>query len=257
MPTDVDRATETVGDTRPQTLSVIATARRFAPLLVGLRWRLVAAIRCHLLQVVTTVITVAVFAHIVDDVLVTGDLHALVGPLMIWVGVSLTGAAASFAGSMLTGGVTETLLLRLRDRLYAHTQRLAPHARRRFGTGDLVSRNTGDVEAVDSLLSSGIVTGSVAGISLAVYGAAAFVTNWQLATVAAVLAPMLWLIARRFGSIVKSAARNERNAAGQISSLVAEGIANSLAIVADNQVARDRRRVLRQSGGGATRVCRK
>ncbi|WP_168704295.1 ABC transporter ATP-binding protein [Gordonia paraffinivorans] len=231
----------------PTALSLRMAIRRFRPLLTGLRWRLVAAILCYLVHVATTVVTVAVFAHIVDDVLITGDLSALLDPLLVWIAASLIGAAASYAGAVLTGGVTEKLLLRLRDRLYVHTQRLAPHARHRFGTGDLVSRNTSDVEAVDSLLSSGVVTAAVAVVSLIVYAVAAFVTQWQLALAAAILAPLLWLIARRFGVIVKRASRRERSSAGRISSLVAEGVANAFAIQAAGQLDWDRRRVGRQS----------
>lgn len=242
---------ETTADGRdpghPTALSLRMAIRRFRPLLTGLRWRLVAAILCYLVHVATTVVTVAVFAHIVDDVLITGDLSALLDPLLVWIAASLIGAAASYAGAVLTGGVTEKLLLRLRDRLYVHTQRLAPHARHRFGTGDLVSRNTSDVEAVDSLLSSGVVTAAVAVVSLIVYAVAAFVTQWQLALAAAILAPLLWLIARRFGVIVKRASRRERSSAGRISSLVAEGVANAPAIQAAGQLDRDRRRVGRQS----------
>ncbi|MBR7191010.1 MULTISPECIES: ABC transporter ATP-binding protein [unclassified Gordonia (in: high G+C Gram-positive bacteria)] len=231
----------------PPTLSVPATIRRFAPLVAGLRWRLALAVICHLVQVGNTVVTVALFAHIVDDVLVTGDLSALSTPMMIWVGVSILGAVSSYAGGILTAGVTETVLLRLRGQLYAHIQRLAPHTRDRFGDGDLVSRTTADVEAVDSLVSSGVVSGVVATVSLLVYGAAAFATNWQLALVAAVLAPLLWVTARRFGAVVKRASRRERQAAGRISSLVAEGIGNMVALQADNQTSHHRARVLEQN----------
>ena len=234
-------------ESRPATLTVPATIRRFAPLVVGLRRRLAVAVICHLVQVGTTVVTVALFAHIVDDVLVTGDLSALSTPMMIWVGVSLLGAVSSYAGGILTAGVTETVLLRLRGQLYAHIQRLAPHTRDRFGDGDLVSRTTSDVEAVDSLVSSGVVSGVVATVSLLVYGAAAFATNWQLALVAAVLAPLLWATARRFGAVVKRASRRERQAAGRISSLVAEGIGNMVALQADNQTSHHRARVLEQN----------
>ncbi|WGJ86835.1 ABC transporter ATP-binding protein [Gordonia sp. SMJS1] len=234
-------------ESRPATLTVSATIRRFAPLAAGLRWRLAVAVICHLVQVGTTVVTVALFAHIVDDVLVTGDLSALSSPMMIWVGVSLLGAVSSYAGGILTAGVTETVLLRLRGQLYAHIQRLAPHTRDRFGDGDLVSRTTADVEAVDSLVSSGVVSGVVATVSLLVYGGAAFATNWQLALVAAVLAPLLWVTARRFGAVVKRASRRERQAAGRIAALVAEGIGNMVALQADNQTSHHRARVLEQN----------
>ncbi|UPG69544.1 ABC transporter ATP-binding protein/permease [Gordonia hongkongensis] len=177
----------------------------------------------------------------------TGDLSALWTPMTIWVTISSVGAVSSYAGGILTAGVTETVLLRLRDEVYAHIQRLAPHTRDRFGDGDLVSRTTADVEAVDSLVSSGVVSGVVATVSLLVYGGAAFATNWQLALVAAVLAPLLWVTARRFGAVVKRASRRERQAAGRIAALVAEGIGNMVALQADNQTSHHRARVLEQN----------
>ncbi|MFE0749399.1 hypothetical protein [Gordonia sp. NPDC058843] len=56
--------------------------------------------------------------------------------------VAITFYLVQVNATVVTGGVTESVLLRLRDQLYAHTQRLAPHARNRFGDGDLLSRNT-------------------------------------------------------------------------------------------------------------------
>lgn len=236
------------GDTgRPDPLNVLTTIRRFSPLLAGERWKLVLAIVLYLIEVGTTVVTVAMFAYIVENVLVAGDLAALTKPMLVWVGVSLLGAALSYAGNVLGGSVTEKVLLRLRDQMYAHTQRLAPHTRGRFDTGDLIARHSSDVEAIDSLLSSGMISAIVAIVSLVIYAVAAFVTQWDLALLAVILAPVLWVIARWFGVVVKRASRRERHANGKISSLIQEGLTNSLAIQADNQVGRDRLRVLRQS----------
>ncbi|MBD0022841.1 ATP-binding cassette domain-containing protein [Gordonia pseudamarae] len=234
-------------DDRPDSLNVLTTIRRFSPLLAGERWKLALAIVLYLLEVGTTVITVALFAHIVENVLVAGDLGALTRPMLIWVTVSLLGAVFSYVGNVIGGAVTEKVLLRLRDQLYAHTQRLAPHTRSRFGTGDLIARHSSDVEAIDSLLSSGIISAVVAVVSLVIYATAAFVTQWDLALFAIVLAPLLWVIARWFGVVVKRASRRERYANGKISTLIQEGLTNSLAIQADNQVGSDRLRVLRQS----------
>ncbi|MCH5641895.1 ABC transporter ATP-binding protein [Gordonia sp. ABSL49_1] len=234
-------------DDRPNPLNVITTIRRFTPLLKGERWKLAVAILLYLIEVGTTVVTVAVFAYIVENVLITGDLQALVAPMIIWVSVTLLGSALSYAGNVIGGGVTEKVLLRLRDQMYAHTQRLAPHARSRFDTGDLIARHSSDVEAIDSLLSSGMISAVVAIVSLVIYAVAAFVTAWDLALLAVILAPLLWVMARWFGVVVKKASRRERHANGRISTLVNEGLTNSLAIQSDNQVGRDRLRVLRQS----------
>ncbi|MFT4043770.1 MAG: ABC transporter ATP-binding protein [Gordonia sp. (in: high G+C Gram-positive bacteria)] len=231
----------------PKPMNVLATMRRFGPLLVGQRWKLSAAVLLYILEVGTNVATVAVFAYIVQNVLVTGDFSALVVPMAVWIAVSLLGSACSYVGAILTGSVTENMLLRLRDAMYAHTQRLAPHTRQQFETGDLIARHSSDVDSIDALLSSGMVQGLVAAVSLVVYAIAAFVTRWDLALLAALLAPLLWVLSRWFGRVVKRAARRERRANGRIASLLQEGITFALSIQADNQSPRDRLRVLRQS----------
>ncbi len=232
---------------RPPALNVLSAIRRFAPVMGGQRWKLALTVLLYFLQVGTSVVTVALFAHITDTVLVTGDLSALWVPLGIWVAVTLIGSALSYTAAILGGTVTERILLRLRDRLYAHTQRLAPHTRRRFETGDLIARHSSDVDEIEYLVSSGVVQAAVAIGSALIYAIAAFVTSWQLALVAFILAPLLWVVSRRFGEVVKRAARRERESNGRITSRIQEGITHAISIQADNQAEGDRRRVLREA----------
>ncbi|MFW0791313.1 ABC transporter ATP-binding protein [Gordonia sp. CPCC 205333] len=229
------------------TLTVFSAMRRFSPYMSELWGKLAAAVGLQFLDVLASVAVVYLFAHIVDDVLATGDLHALIAPMVWWIVVTLAGAAASYFGSILAEVVTERMLLRLRTDLYAHTQRLAPHTRRQFQTGDLIARHSSDVDEVEQLVSSGIVSGIIAAASVVAYAVAAVWVRWDLALIAFVLAPVLWLVARRFGRILKRASRTERAANGEISSLIAEGIDNGHAIAADNQSGADQARVQRQS----------
>ncbi|GAB93489.1 ABC transporter ATP-binding protein [Gordonia rhizosphera] len=244
---DEDADQRGIVEERPPRLNVLSAIRRFAPVMHGQWWKLVLTVLLYFLQVGTSVVTVALFAHITDTVLVTGDLSALWVPLGIWVAVTLIGSALSYTAAILGGTVTERILLRLRDRLYAHTQRLAPHTRRRFETGDLIARHSGDVDEIEYLVSSGVVQAAVAIGSAVIYAIAAFVTSWQLALVAFVLAPLLWVVSQRFGEVVKRAARRERASNGRITSRIQEGITHAISIQADNQADKDRRRVLREA----------
>ncbi|WAC54477.1 ABC transporter ATP-binding protein [Gordonia sp. SL306] len=243
----VDEGYQDSIDAHPAALNVVTAMRRFAPVMHGQRWKLAVSVLLFFIEVGTSVVTVAVFADIVDNVLVAGDLSALWWPLGIWAAVSLVGAAASYGGTVISGLVAERTLLRLRDRLYAHTQQLAPHTRRQFETGDLIARHSGDVDEIEHLVSSGVVAGTLAIGSAIIYAVAAFVTRWDLALLAFVLAPLLWVVSRWFGRVVKTAARRERKANGRISSRIQEGITHAISIQADNQGERDRRKVLRES----------
>ncbi|WP_290706683.1 MULTISPECIES: ABC transporter ATP-binding protein [Gordonia] len=228
-------------------LHVLAAIRRFRPYMHGLYGRLIVGIVLQVVDLVSTVITIALFAYIVDHVLVTGDLAALVRPMIAWVGVTILGAAASYFGEVTTGIVAERMVTRVRDDLYERTQQLAPHVRRKYPSGDLIARHSSDVESTEHLVSSAVVDASLAIISVAVYATAALLVQWELALVAFALAPILAVVSRWFGGVLKRVSRRERVANGKISALVAEGVDNSLAIQADNQGPADRRRVRTQS----------
>ncbi|NNG96566.1 ABC transporter ATP-binding protein [Gordonia araii NBRC 100433] len=231
----------------PTPLHVLAAIKRFRPYMHGLYGRLILGIILQLVDLLANVITIALFAYIVDNVLVTGDLNLLMKPMLAWVAVTLVGALASYFGEVITGVVAERMVTRVRDDLYEHTQQLAPHVRRKYPSGDLIARHSGDVESTEHLVSSAVVDASLAIISVIVYAIAAFMAQWQLALVAFALAPVLAVVSKWFGVILKRVSRRERIANGKISAMVAEGVDNSLAIQADNQGPTDRRRVRAQS----------
>ncbi|GED96994.1 ABC transporter ATP-binding protein [Gordonia crocea] len=228
-------------------LHVLAAIKRFRPYMHGLYGRLVLGIILQLVDLLANVVTIALFAYIVDNVLVTGDLHALVKPMLAWVGVTALGALSSYFGDVITGVVAERMVTRVRDDLYERTQQLAPHVRRKYPSGDLIARHSGDVESTEHLVSSAVVDASLAIISVIVYATAALLAQWELALIAFALAPVLALVSRWFGIVLKRVSRRERIANGKISAMVAEGVDNSLAIQADNQGPADRRRVRAQS----------
>ncbi|MFT4201758.1 ABC transporter ATP-binding protein [Gordonia sp. (in: high G+C Gram-positive bacteria)] len=252
---DVERWQQNNGEPLPDAmlvppaspLHVLAAIRRFRPYMHGLYGWLVLGIFLQLVDLLVNVVTIALFAKIVDEVLVKKDMSALPGPMSIWVGVTLLGVLTSYFGEVTTGVVAERMVTRVRDDLYEHTQQLAPHVRRKYPSGDLIARHSGDVESTEHLVSSAVVDASLAIISVIVYATAALLADWQLSLVAFVLAPILALVSRWFGVVLKRVSRRERVANGKISALVAEGIDNSLAIQADNQGPADRRRVRAQS----------
>ena len=231
----------------PTPLHVLAAIRRFRPYMSGLWGRLFAGIVLQLIDLLSTVVTIALFAYIVDNVLVTGDMGRLYQPMLAWIGVTILGSVASYFGEVTTGVVAERMVTRVRDDLYERTQQLAPHVRRKYPSGDLIARHSSDVEATEHLVSSAVVSASLAALSVIVYAVAALLAQWELALIAFVLAPILALVSRWFGLVLKRVSRRERIANGTISALVAEGVDNSLAIAADNQGPADRRRVRAQS----------
>lgn len=150
-----------LADVRRRRAATRGRGRRIRDLfgmLAPYRWRLV------LLGVVLLLSTGAMLApaplvqRAVDDGLTAGDLDALTELVVLFVVISLIGLAASMALARLVGWLGARLLSDLRERIFRHllTMPVAYHERQRAGV--LVSRMTNDVDALQQMISSSLVT---------------------------------------------------------------------------------------------------
>ena len=150
-----------LADVRRRRAATRGRGRRIRDLfgmLAPYRWRLV------LLGVVLLLSTGAMLApaplvqRAVDDGLTAGDLDALTELVVLFVVISLVGLAASMALARLVGWLGARLLSDLRERIFRHllTMPVAYHERQRAGV--LVSRMTNDVDALQQMISSSLVT---------------------------------------------------------------------------------------------------
>jgi ABC-type multidrug transport system fused ATPase/permease subunit len=94
----------------------------------------------------------------VDDGLADGDLSALTWLVALFVANSIVGLVSSMALARLVGWLGARLLSDLRERIFRHllTMPVAYHERQRAGV--LVSRMTNDVDALQQMISSSLVT---------------------------------------------------------------------------------------------------
>ncbi len=106
-----------------------------------------------------------------------------------WLGIAVVGAAVGYAGGSLAVRVSERFVMRLREHVFDHVRKLPPRFFQRHRQGDLLSRLTGDVEAIEQIAVSGLIGTASAMFSAVVYAAAAFWLRWELAAATFVLAP--------------------------------------------------------------------
>jgi len=206
-------------------LSAWSVLRRMAPLLRPHRTGLVLTGCAVLAATLCETAAIRVFAYLTDHVLATGRLAAFWAPAGLWAGTAVAGAALGYAGTLASGRIGETVLLGLRDRLFAHLQRLSPDFHDNAGTGDLVARCTSDVESLSALLTDVPVEAATAAASVLLFSAAALWTRWDLALLCFALAPLFWVCAGVLGSRVDDRAEAERAANGELTEAVQEGLA--------------------------------
>ncbi|WP_037730791.1 ABC transporter ATP-binding protein [Streptomyces roseochromogenus] len=217
--------------------------RCFWPLTRGLRkWLLVVWV-CTVLAALAETEAILLFSDLTDHALQKGSLAAFWSPAGTWLGIAVAGAIVAYCGNSLAAWVTERFVLRLREHVFDHVQQLPPHFFQRHRQGDLLSRLTSDVEAIETLVVSGLVGAASAAFSALFYAVAAFWLRWDLAAATFVLAPLFWLAARRFSGSIKDVSRAGRVADGAITSVVEESLGNIVLTQAYDRRDAERRRL--------------
>jgi ATP-binding cassette, subfamily B, bacterial len=102
----------------------------------------------------------------IDAGIVTGDSAALTLIVAAFVGVAIIYAAASYAQTYLVGWVGTRALQDLRERVFAHLQSMSIGFFTRRSPGVLISRMTNDIEALNQLVTNGVVTLISSGLTL-------------------------------------------------------------------------------------------
>jgi len=94
----------------------------------------------------------------IDSGIQAGDVDALTMIVAIFVGSVALYWAASYAQTFLVGWVGQRALQDLRERIYRHLQAMSIGFFTRRKPGVLISRLTNDVQALDSLVTDGVIT---------------------------------------------------------------------------------------------------
>ncbi|MEV2216374.1 ABC transporter ATP-binding protein [Streptomyces sp. NPDC050997] len=220
---------------------------RFWPLTRGDRKWLAVIVACVVVSALAETASILLFAQLTDNALKAGSLAAFWGPAGGWLGVAVLGALVGYLGNSLATWTAERFVLRLRANVFRHVQDLPPHFFQQHRRGDLVERLTGDVEAIEQMVVSGVVGTVSAAFSAVFYAAAAFWLRWDLALATFVLAPLFLLAARRFSGRIREAARDERVADGAITSVVEESLGNVVLTQAYNRRGDEEERLDREA----------
>ncbi|REK90817.1 ABC transporter ATP-binding protein [Streptomyces inhibens] len=232
---------------RTRRVSVKEAWRRFWPLTKGDRRWLILIFVCAIVAALAETVAILLFAELTDNALQKGSVSAFWTPAGQWLAVAVAGAVVGYLGSSLAAWTAERFVMRLRARVFAHLQTLPPHFFQRNRRGDLVERMTGDVDAIEQLVVSGLVQAATALFGVLFYAAAALWLRWDMALATFVLAPLFLITTRRFTGRLKEVSRRERAADGAITSVVEEGLVNVVLTQAYNRQHDEEERLRREA----------
>jgi ABC-type multidrug transport system fused ATPase/permease subunit len=206
------------------TVAAAELVRRFWPFARPYRRWIAAGLALLLIVPAIDTLEIYLFKLVVDDVLVPRDVAALLPIAAAYLGLALFGALASFGDEYVATWVGERFLLDLRAHLYGHVQSLGADQLDRRRVGDLLARLTGDVQAIERFLLGALGEGVSALARIVFFTGALVLLSWKLALAALVVAPLFYLVARRFGRLVKHAAREKRRRSGSLTAVAEESL---------------------------------
>ena len=177
----------------------------------------------------------------IDDGIVPGDARTLTWVVLAFIASALVYWGASYAQTYLVGWVGQRVLQDLRIQLFAHLQSLSVGFYSRKRAGVLISRMTNDVQALDQLVSDGIVT--LFGSSLTLIGTAVIlvVLDWQLAMLCFLVFPVLGIGSLAFRIISADAYRLTREKVAAITAYLQETLSGVRVVRAFAQERRHQR----------------
>ncbi|MFG2950699.1 ABC transporter ATP-binding protein [Streptomyces adustus] len=189
------------------------------------------------------------FKILVDDVLVPRDIGPLRWIAPTYLGLVVGSGVLGFADDVTSTWVGEHFLLTLRSDVFRHLQGLSLGFFERRRLGDVLSRLTGDVDAVETFLLSGVTDALSYVVRLGVFLGLLFALQWELTLLALVLVPLFWAAARHFSGLVKDASRERRLRSGSIGAVAEEALGNVALVRAYNRQDREQRRFERENTG--------
>lgn len=166
------------------------------------------------------------FKVLVDRVLVPRDFHMFFVLGAAYVVLMLVMAIIGFADRYLSTWVAERFLLDLRTKVFAHLHSLSVSFFERRRIGDVLSRLTGDVAAIETLVLSGVTQTLSYGFKIIMFTGALFFINAKLALLALIAVPAFLVTARYFSRTIKSASRAKRQRIGSITVVAEESLSN-------------------------------
>jgi subfamily B ATP-binding cassette protein MsbA len=136
--------------------------------------------------------------------------------------IAVVGAISSYLEKYLTTSVSQWVGHDLRRTLYHHIQRLSLAEHERSRSGDLITRVTSDIEAVQDFINSALLGMVVNVMTLVGMIGVMFYLDWRFTLIALSVAPVLFVVVYYFTRRIKKASRAVRKKEGELLSIVEE-----------------------------------
>jgi ATP-binding cassette subfamily B protein len=204
--------------------------RRFLPLLRPYRGWLALAFVATLLRPALGAGRIWLLKVLVDGLLAGSQTNLLVVVCGGYLAIALARGLASFGDEYVGGAVGARVVRDLRTLLYDHLQGLSLRFFHRQRLGDLLTRLTGDIAAIEDLLVSGVTDAIAQSLTILVFLGMLFYLMPMLALVSISILPALAASSVVYAQRSRSAQVAMRESASALTSVAEEGL-SAIALV--------------------------
>ena len=161
--------------------------------------------------------------------------------------IASIGAVSSYTEKYITTSLGQWVIHDLRHTLYSHIQRLSLGFHDQKQTGDLISRLTSDIEAIQSFIASGLLGVLINSLTLLGMITVMFCLSHQFTLIALSVAPLLFVVVFHYTRRIKTATREMRRKAGEMVSVIQEVLSSMRVVRAFGREEYEQRRLAEES----------
>lgn len=179
--------------------------------------------------------------------LMASEMAMLALAAVLLVTIALLSHLQALASSLLSTFTGEKLVLDYRAQLFRHVQRLSLSYHDSRGTSDSVYRIQYDSSAIQYIAIDGVIPFITAAFTLVSMLYITFRLDWQLASVALAVSPVLFIIARIYRRQMRHQSRQAKRLESAALSVIQEALAALRVVKAFGQEDREQARFVRRS----------
>ena len=160
----------------------------------------------------------------IDDYIAQGNINGLALISLVLLGIILLDGLKQYIATFLTQLIGQKAVLNLRMDIFRHLQKLSIRFYDRNPAGRLITRATNDVEALNEMLSSGVVTiiGDIMQLLFIVL--LMFFIDWELTLIVLSILPLMIYATLTFKSKVRKAFQDVRGHLARLNSFFQEHV---------------------------------
>ena len=201
------------------------TVRRLFSYLGPYRWRLLVVAALVLVTTAAGLAGPILIGIAIDQYIIPGDIPGLARTVLLMLGIYLAGGTAQMVQGVLMVEIAQRLMADIRAELFAHIQTLSMVYHDRHKAGDLMSRVSNDTEAINRVLSNGLIAFVTNVLLLVGIMVSMFLLNWQLAIALMILLPTMLFFTSLVTRRTRLAFRDVQRYLGGMNAVMEENIA--------------------------------